>query len=109
MPEALKKRLVKRVASAGLLVLGLAPMVACAAAQPVATCQEFAALGPDTGLLTSTTSEQDAEIKRALGTKDLDDGYSNRVKAKVRIVSFCNIYAGKASSRPDSPISDALD
>lgn len=107
MPKLSKGTFVRRCAAAGF-VLGLVPMAACAAAQPMTTCQEFAAMAPDTGLTTATTSEQDEEIKRALQAKDLDDGYMNRVKAKVQIVSFCNIYDGSANSRPDSPIADAL-
>lgn len=108
MTKPLKLTCVRRIAATGLFLLAVAPVTACAASQPATTCQQFAEMGPDTGLLTSMTSEQDAEIKRALQAKKLDDGYAGRVKAKIQILSFCNIYEGKANSRPDSPISDAL-
>lgn len=98
----------KSIAAAGIIFLGVIPAGGCAAAQPVATCQEFAAMSPDTGLLTSTNTEQEDAIKHALRTKNLDDGFTNRSKAKIRILAYCNIYDGKSSSHSDSPISEAL-
>lgn len=71
------------------------------------TCQDFAAMAPDTGLLVQFTSEQTSALKASLRSTGYDDGAHNQTIGRTEVLSYCNIYDGVANSNQDQPISNA--
>lgn len=87
-------------------------MTACQTSGPAAdipTCQEFAQMGPNTGLLADPTQEQIEVLGVALRDSGYDDGEMNQLIALTAIIAYCNIYGGYAGGNESSPITDALD
>lgn len=83
-------------------------LTACSGAS-IPTCAEFAGMSPDTGLLSSFTSEQSAAVRAALDATGYDDGAYNQTIARTEILSYCNIYDGVANQNQSSPITEAVE
>ena len=68
------------------------------------TCQQYAKLGPDTGLMTEPTKAQKAAILRMLEEHNREPSEQNLNVASLQIIAYCNIYGGHAGSNANSPI-----
>ena len=90
------------------LILASLCLSGCEAVEATPTCQEFAAMDPNTGLGTEFNSEQTDAVRSALDEEGLDDGDYNVTLSYIRIISYCNIYDGSAGNNQDVSIGEAL-
>ncbi len=70
----------------------------------VPTCSEYAAMSPDTGLMSNLSDAQGKAITNILSKHNRKDNETNRMIAATQIVAYCNIYGGKAGDHADDPI-----
>lgn len=94
----------RAMSAAALMVL----TAAGCSSSPTPTCQEFAAMGPDTGILVQFNAEQEKAVVDALKETGYDDSLSNQMIARSEVIAYCNIYGGQSGNNQDSPITEAL-
>lgn len=75
--------------------------------ETVATCDEYARMGSDTGLFNSANDAQSQALKVSLREAGYDDGALNRTLGHTEVVAYCNIYDGVAGNNKSQPISNA--
>ena len=98
------KRRLRGAAVAGAVVI-LALTAACSNSKGGSTtCQEYASLSPDTGLLTQANSAQEAVLRKMLQDHDKSTKPTNLILAETQVVAYCNIFGGRAGSNADQPI-----
>lgn len=68
------------------------------------TCSAFAAMAPDTGLMSNLSDQQTQVIQKMLGDHDKSTDATNMMLAQTQIIAYCNIYGGRAGSNADQPI-----
>ncbi|WP_406832833.1 hypothetical protein ABEG17_08425 [Pedococcus sp. KACC 23699] len=68
------------------------------------TCADFAAMSPDTGLMTKLSDKQTQVIDKMLSDHNRSASVSNEMLAQLQITQYCNIYGGKAGSNTDKAI-----
>ncbi len=85
--------------------MSVLPVVGCSSGPGGGTtCEQYAQMGPDTGLLANLTDEQANVIKSMLEQHDRVHDSSTVSMAALQIVAYCNLYGGKAGSTAAQPI-----
>lgn len=67
----------------------------------VPTCGEYAAMGPQTGLLVDPTTEQQRVLADLLTDRGYPDDSLNVAKVHTQIIAYCNIYNGASVDKAD--------
>lgn len=99
---------VRKALLGSLLVLAPLLSLGGCVGSDIATCAEYAKMADDTGLMSSPNSDQVKALKAALDEAGFADSESNRMLASTRVIAYCNIYGGVASSNQEQPITAAL-
>lgn len=88
------------------LSVGLALGVAGCSSGPggETTCADFAAMAPDTGLMSTLSDQQVKVIDKMLSDHERSTDVSNEMAAQLQITQYCNIYGGKSGSNADKAI-----
>lgn len=68
------------------------------------TCEKFAAMNSQTGLLASPNDAQSSAIRRMLSDHNKSTDDLNVTLAYGQIIAYCNIYAGHSGGNQQQPI-----
>ena len=85
--------------------MSVLPVVGCSSGPGGGTtCEQYAQMAPDTGLMVNLSDDQANVIESMLEQHDRAHDSSTVSMAAMQIVAYCNIYAGKAGSNAGQPI-----
>ena len=68
------------------------------------TCDQFAAMGPNTGLGIQLTDKQNSVIVNMLSDHGKSTGIENISLAQLQITQYCNLYGAHAGSHNNDPV-----
>lgn len=68
------------------------------------TCEKFATMNSQTGLLVTPNDAQSSAIRRMLGDHQKSASSINVELAYAQIIAYCNIYGGHSGTNQQQPI-----